>query len=150
MSEFAEKFGVDGLSPDGEGVYHLDADGMAFALADAEDRVHFAIWAEVCPVPAEERERLYDILMQAMYMGQQTSGACFSVNDSTVYLHQIEALADMNLERFKVFLEKFINTYATWHAAVADFNSVLPDLAQKAHEQALESRSFEARGFIRV
>ena len=150
MAEFAEKFGIDGLVPDGEDVYHLDADGMAFAFADAEDGAHFVIWAEVCPVPPEGRERLYDILMQSMFMGQQTSGAYFSVHDGTIYLHQIEALADMNLERFEVLLEKFISTYETWHASITDFNSVLPELTQKVQEQELESRSFEAMGFVRV
>lgn len=150
MAEFAGKFGVDGLAADAEGVYRLDADGMDFAIADGEDGLHLVIWADLGEVPPEGRERLLDVLMQAMYMGQQTSGACFSIHDGTVYLHQFETLADMDLERFKVFLEKFINTYSTWRAAIADFNFVLPDIVHHVQEQAIEVRSFEARGFIRV
>lgn len=150
MTEFAEKFGVDGLAPDQDDVYRLDADGMALAIADAEDGLHFVIWAEVCPLPPEGREHLYGLLMQAMFMGRQTSGAYFSVNDETIYLHQIETLTDMNLERFKTLLEKFINTYSTWRSAVADFNSVLPDLTQKAQEQMHEARELEASDFLRV
>ena len=150
MTEFAEKFGVEGLSPDGEGVYRLDADGKSFAIADAEDGVHFVIWAEVGMVPHEGRERLYDTLLQAMHMGQQTSGAYFSIHEETIYLHQIESLADMSFERFKGFLEKFINTHETWLASIADFNSVLPEIAQEAQAQTMEFRTAEANGFIRA
>lgn len=150
MAEFADKFGVDGLAADQDDVYRLDADGMPLAIAGAEDGRHFVIWAEMCPVPSEGREWLYGLLLQAMFMGRQTSGACFSVNGGTVYLHQVESLADMDFERFKALLEKFVNTYSTWSSAVANFNSALPDLTRKARERQLESRQFEASGFIRV
>ena len=150
MADFAEKFGVEGLSPDQDDVYRLDADGMALAIADAEDGMHFIIWAEICPVPPVGREHLYGLLMQAMFMGRQTSGAYFSINDGTIYLHQVETLADMDLNRFNALLEKFIDTYSTWRSAVADFNSVLPDLTQKARDQAFESSELEANGFLRV
>lgn len=131
MTEFAEKFGVEGLVAGLDGVYRLDADDMSLAIADAEDGMRFAIWAEVCPVPSEGREWLYGTLLQAMFMGRKTSGAYFSINDETIYLHQVETLSDMGLERFKDILEMFINTYLSWRSAIANFDSVLPDLNPK-------------------
>lgn len=150
FGELSEKFNIDGLSADDEGVYRLNADGMEIAVADAEDGVHFVLWAEVGQQPSSCQEQVFRILLQAMFMGQQTKGASFSLHDETVYLQQQEGLEGLDIARFESLLEDFVNTLSDWREAIRSFSSVAPELDKKIQENADDVRSLAAQGFVVV
>ena len=151
MEAFARDFGVEGVAADEDGVYTLSIDDMAVSFAETPD-ARLATWAEVCEPPPEGREHLYRTLMEAMFMGEGTGGAAFTIERETgkVYLHRFDALVALDGESFKAMLENFVNVLEEWRGLIADFRPVFGEI-EKAADAAHDVRQeMDRGGFIQV
>lgn len=150
MEAFAAEVGVTDAKPDEMGSYHFNVDGMIVTFVEAGENL--VTWAEVGEVPPVGHERFYRMLMESMFLGEQTAGGSFSIDPDSgkVYLQRFDALAALTLESFKAILEPFFDALEKWHDDVADFRDLAPDLENAEEAAAGESREFDLGSFMRV
>lgn len=153
MNGLAAACGMDGLAADADGAYRLNFDDMEVSFKSVGSR-QFVVWAEVCELPPEGRERLYRLLMEAMFLGQATGGAMFSIESKSgkVHLQRIEFLSALDVEAFNGLVEKFVNVLEEWRKIVADFRPVAEDLERKTAEESEAGRQagMGLGGFMQV
>lgn len=154
MAAFAAESGIESLVADENGAYHLCIDEMSVSFMENPESRRLATWAEVCHVPSEGRERLYQVMMEAMFMGSATGGAMFSVEPggATIFLQRVDSLETMDIDGFKAMLELFINVLEEWRKLAADFRDIAPELDSVQQEAAEESRQLGlgTGGFMQV
>ena len=154
MEAFAAEAGLKDIAADGDGIYLLSIDGMLVSFAEDRAARRLVTFAEVGALPAEGRERLYRLLLEAMYRGGTTGGATFSVppDSDMICLQRFDGLENMNLAGFKAMLESFVNILEGWRQALADFPSVARRMERDAHEvpEASHDATLGGDGFIRV
>lgn len=147
MEAFGMDVGIGALEPDFDRVCRVDIDGMRVSFLEMPQSGQLVTWAAVCEPPPEGREQLYQMLMEAMFMGRETGGGAFSVDAETgsVYLHRFDALQTMDLDSFKAMLEKFANVLENWRRRVADFRPQTSD-----GPQGVAFGQFGMDGFLQV
>lgn len=140
MRALAADIRLEGLEPDENGAWGLDIDGMAVTFADRANDGRLLICADVGEPPAEGREALYAVLLQAMYLGDGTQGSEFSLDDEEkVVLQRTLDLRYLDLAEFKAVLEGFVNVLERWRKTLADFR---PGAAASADVPAAELGGF--------
>ena len=144
LSAFAADIGLDGLEPDADGVFHLGVDDMSIEFAELKETRQLVTFAEVGEPPAGCRDRLYRVLMEAMFMGRATNGAMFSVpvGGETICLQRVDELATLELDGFKATLEAFVNDLERWKKFVAEFKDVAAAIDADKDQKAAELRKF--------
>lgn len=154
MSAFAAESGIEVLEADANGTYHLGIDEMSVSFIEIPESGRIATRAEVCELPPEGRARLYQVMMEAMFMGRATGWAMFSVEPGgeTIYLQRVDELSTMDLEGFKSMLEQFVNVLEEWKKLVSDFRDIAPELdsIQKGAEEESRQLGLGAEGFMQV
>lgn len=150
MVAFAREIGFEGIRPDEDGVYNLMADDIYVHFAPTGDNLHFILWAEICDEPEGANVRLWRILMQAMFEDRAINGGTFSIAEGSVFLHQREALAVTDFERFKTVLESFLNRVESWRDQITRFDSIHTELNAAEDAARLEQRQFGLGDFIKV
>lgn len=152
ITAFAAENGLEGLTADAEGAYHIGIDDMVVSFSETGNRDEFVTWAEVAVPQQEGRERLYRALMEAMFLGQGTGGATFSLERESgeICLHRIDNSAQMDLNLFKEKLEKFVNILEQWRKLMADFAPVAHEIEEAARNSEQETRQFGLGGFMQV
>lgn len=153
MEGLAAACGMDGLTADADGAYRLGFDDMEIAFKSVGS-TQFAVWAEVCEMPPEGRERLYRMLMESMFLGQATGGATFSIESKSgkVYLQRIEFLSALDVDAFNGLVEKFVNVLEEWRKIITDFRPVAEVLESKTAEESEAGRQagMGLGGFMQV
>lgn len=131
MTGFAAESGIDGLVPDGDGIYHLGVDDMVISVAGSEGGGEVALLGELGELPPEGAEEFYRSMMEAMYQGKATGGAVFSLERASrrLCVHQREELARLDSVKFKSLLEKFADTVEEWRQKLLDFRPGVPTSA---------------------
>ena len=154
MQGFAQQINLENFTPDGDGVYRIAVDGMSIAFMEHVETQMLVTWAEVCDQPPEGRDLLYKVIMEAMFLGSATGGSTFSIESESqkVFLHRLDALQLMDLEKFNAMLEKFVNILEQWRQIIADFRPVAAELEKGRQDAAAESTSFSmgGSGFMQV
>ena len=152
MAAFAAEVGLERLEPDAEGVFHLGVDEMSIALAEVRDSRQLVTFAEVGEPPSGCRDRLYRVLMEAMFMGRATNGAMFAVpaGGETICLQRFDALATLELDGFKAMLEAFVNDLEHWQKFVAEFRDVANAIDADKEQEAAVLREVGLGDGIRV
>lgn len=152
MEGFAAGFKLEGLSPNRDGVYRVDIDGMEVSFAELVEPSRILMRAKVCEPPEKGRELLYRVMLESMFMGQATGGGGFSVDveSGCIFLQRTDPLATVSLETFNATLERFVNILEQWRSVVADFESVAEEMETTRQEAADEARRMEAGGFMQV
>lgn len=152
MADFVGKLGLDGAEPDAEGAWHFEFDGMSVSFLEVAETGELLTWADVGEPPPEGRERLYRTLLGAMFMGEGTLGASFSIarDDGRICLHRVDLLAGLDFDRFMANLERFVNVLEEWRGILADFREVAPEQAREAELEAEQSRVFGLGGFLQA
>lgn len=151
MDQFAAALEIEDSKPDADGAYHFEIDGMPVSLLEVAETGELLTWADVGELPSEGRERFCMELMKAMFMGEGTGGATFSIarDSGRLCLHRVDALAALDFDSFRTKFERFVNILEEWRTMLADFREVAPE---HAHESATaeSSRSLRLGGFIKV
>ena len=115
VTEFAAAAGI--ANPVAvEGVWKFSADGHVFSIAEDDSGNDVWIYGEI-PAPSPEREAAFrQAALEANFFMQGTCGAVFSINpESGAYtLMKSMSLGTATQEDFFAFVEKFVNTLATW------------------------------------
>ena len=152
MAAFAAEIGLGRLEPDADGVFHLGVDEMSIALAEDRNTRQLVTFAEVGEPPSGCRDRLYRVLMEAMFMGRATNGAMFAVPEGgeTICLQRFDALATLDYDGFKAMLEAFVNDLERWRKFVAEFQDVADAIDADKEQEAAALHEFGLGGGIRV
>ena len=150
IDAFAAGLDVDGVIPDDGGTYRFVIDGMVVSFVGAGDTLF--TWAEVGEVPPAERERLYRVLLESTFQGEQTKGGAFAIDPESdkIYLQRFDAIPALTPENFKAMLESFVNILERWREIVADVRLLAPDQERREKAEAEESRGLSLGGFMRV
>ena len=115
ITEFAAATGI--ANPIAvEGVWKFSADGHVFGIAEDDTGSDVWIYGEI-PAPSPERENEFrKVALEANFFMHGTCGAVISINpESGAYtLIKSMPIATATPEDFMVFVEKFVNTLATW------------------------------------
>ena len=115
IAEFDSEIGLE-QTPAEDGVWRFSADGHVFGVTADEAGENAFLFGEV-PAPPPDREAAFrKAVLEANFFGRGTGGAVFSVNpDTGAYtLIQSERLDHLDPKAFFSFVEKFVNTLATW------------------------------------
>lgn len=152
MKGFGAEVGIKDFGPDENGVFALVIDDMNVEFEEVPGSNQFVIRSAVGELPPEGRERLYRTLLDAMYMGEVTGGACFSfIPDSNIVcLFRFVFLLQSDVSSFKKDLEKFVNTLEEWRRIVSAFSALSPELAEAEKAKSKEQRELSLGGFLQV
>ncbi len=99
-----------------EGVWHFSADGHVFGVAEDDTGSVVWIYGEI-PAPSPEREDAFrKVALEANFFMRGTCGALLSINptNGAYTLMQSMPLRTATRDEFFAFVEKFVNTLATW------------------------------------
>ena len=115
IAEFAAAAGI--ANPVAvEGVWKFSADGHVFGVVEDGSGRDAWIFGEI-PAPSPDREDSFrKAVLEANFFMRGTCGAVFSINpESGAYtLMRFLPLDTATLKEFLAFVEKFVNTLATW------------------------------------
>lgn len=152
MGQFAATVGITDASADEMGAFHFAIDDMTVSLEADEMSGEMVTYAQVGELPPEGREHLYRLMMESMFRGEGTDGATLSIahDSDTVYLHRIDPLAVLDIEKFKSNLERFVNALEAWRNQLVDFCEVIPAVERAAAAAEEERRTFESGEFMQV
>lgn len=152
MQGVAAKVGLTGFQPGDDGVYAVEIDGMVVRFVEDAEARQIVTLAEVGESPAEGRERLYRVLLEAAYMGQATGGANFAVDSETgnIQLSRTDPLPLMDVESFMAKMDRFVNVLERWRGLLDNFSEVAPQIAKTEAAADEEARQFGSSGFLQV
>ena len=157
IHEFTGAAGIDEV-PAADGVWKFSADGAVFGVSADEAGEKAYLFGEIpSPVPDKE-EAFRKTVLEANYFFNGTGGATLSINPETgaYTLIAAERLDRLAPESFFAFVEKFVNSLATWKAIAlsAEATSASSALGEPAayepDEGGLDGNSLDEGGFLRV
>ena len=99
-----------------DGVWKFSADGHVFGVMADDSGENVFLFGEVAAPPPDREEAFRKAVLEANFFMRGTCGAVFSMNpESGAYtLMKSLPLASATVEDFLTFVEKFVNTLATW------------------------------------
>lgn len=150
LDGFSSGLGIGEAAADADGVFRFTVDGVTVAFMEIVETGSFAIWASVGRPP--ENVRLYRALLEAMFMGEGTGGATFSLDRESgrLILQRIDSLEAFDVASFTALVERFVGVLEKWRGCISDFTVAAPIL-KKADEQAREAeRDCWTDGFLRA
>lgn len=152
MRGFAGQVGLSDLPMAKDGSCRFDIDGMSVSFVEVPETRQLLTWAEVGEPPPEGRERLYAVLMEAMFMGQATGGSTFALNPESrsIQLFRLDPLTLLDQDAFLAMLEKFVNVLEQWRKMLGEFSAVAPEMAKTEAASAEESRQLGLGEFLQV
>lgn len=152
MAAFGNEIGIADLRPDEDGICNLAFDGMNVSFTSVPETERLAVWAEIGEMPPEGGDRLCRAMMEAMFMGQATAGASFSINGETgrIYHQRIESLRGLDFDEFRAMVEKFVNTLEQWRKLTAEYRPVAAEVQRIQAEERAEASAFGVSGFMQV
>ena len=141
IASFAERHGIADLAAE-DNAAALDIDGIVVTLVAAGDAL--SISADIGQPPVEGRADFADLLLEASL---QSDAFFAKAPESGLYVAVRRlALPTLEPDAFDAALEALVNQAETWRRLLADFRPV----AQAAAEEAAETPSFGAGGFVQV
>lgn len=154
MKQLGESLGLENFQPDGDGAYSIQADDTVVTFESQPQSGLLDILALVCELPAEGGDRICRILLTAMAPAAAAEGFAFFIvdDDGCVYLRRTVALAELDVERLRQALEKFLNALDEWRSSIDDFSRVQPAVDAALAAQAAEDRahSLNVDGYLKV
>lgn len=122
LHSFGKSVGIPDLCPDANGYCCLSFD-EEFIHMEYNDVTHqLFLSSNVGSLPAGDRTRLYESLLEANYFFRNTKGATLSIDIPSehvvlVYQTPIESLDD---HRFECLIENFLTVTEEWRSKIAD------------------------------
>lgn len=101
---FAERLELTGQLVDADGFARFTAGELVLAMTEVPETRSALLFVELGPA----KKSAYERLLGAMFMGRQTEGAVFSVNDGKIYLHRLEKLDDLDVDRLLVVADHIL------------------------------------------
>ena len=151
IHEFNSAAGIEEV-PAADGVWKFSADDAVFGVLADEAGEKVYIFGEIpSPVPGKE-EAFRKTVLEANYFFNGTGGATFSINPETgaYTLIAAERLDRLEPESFFAFVEKFVNSLATWKAIALSAEASSSDAPSPSPETESEMPAFPPSGFLSV
>ena len=157
IQEFNRAAGLEEV-PAADGVWKFSADGAVFGVSADEAGEKVYLFGEI-PSPVPDKEDAFrKTMLEANYFFNGTGGATFSINPETgaYTLIAAERLDRLAPESFFAFVEKFVNTLATWKAIAlsAEASPTSSDSGESAAREpddgGLDRNRLDEGGFLRV
>ena len=116
IKAFADSIGLEDIAVDEKDTYNLLIDDMPVSIAGLPETQELVIWTDCGPSPLEDRERLYRILLEAMFMEQGTGKAVFSLEHETqhIIIHRMVSTVALTPEQFIEILNQFVDLLERW------------------------------------
>lgn len=152
LNAFAAAHGLNPVKPDEDGVCRFEIDGFPVAFMEIPERNEMCTWAIVGEIPAEGRERLYQSLLESMFLGQGTCGGVFSLERESgrIFLQRVDSLQALDPAKFESVLEGFANVLVQWSGIVSDYRAAAPLRAKGEADETERVRSIKSSGFLQV
>lgn len=156
IGQFAAEIGLELLAADKNGCFNFEIDDMPVSISGTDDGhvVLQGLIGEPPPDAPAGRERLYRVLLEAMFRGEGSGGATFSIDKGSglIFLHMVENEQTLDLVSFKALLEKFVNVLEQWRTVVAEFGFVAGrvDSDLREESESLRKMTVGIDGFIRI
>lgn len=115
LAEFGRKAGLGSLGLDDQGVCRLSFDGSLIVdLEFDEDAGVLHLYSAVGPVPAGEREAVYQALLSANLFGRETGGATLALDRGRDEIMLCRALVPDHVDflAFEAVLAAFVDALA--------------------------------------
>ena len=130
MAAFAAETKLEGLAPDSEGVYQLNIDDMVVAFREDANERRLVTESEVCTLADKGAQCIYQVLFEAMFLGQVTGDGwfAFAPDSDRVLFQRSDYLDLLDLEKFKAMLEDFLNRVEQWRHSLGEFRKVVNEL----------------------
>lgn len=104
INGFAGRLGLTGRLVDVDGFARFTAGELVLAMTEVPETKSALLFIELGPA----KKAAYERLLSEMFMGRQTEGAVFSVNDGKLYLHRLEKLDDLDVDRLLVVVDRLL------------------------------------------
>jgi len=117
LVELGRRLGVESLGLDEHGVCRLVFDKkLVVDLEPTDDRKHLHVTAVVGVVPPDAGPQFFRKLLAASFVGQETGGAAFAVDElnGEIVLWQRVALDALDIVGFTQDLDEFVNRLDLW------------------------------------
>ena len=153
MEKFAANAGIEKAAAT-DGVWKFSADGNVFGVTQDDAGEYVFLFGDIRMQKPEKRDALIKSAMEANYFHRGTGGATFALNPDTgaLTLFERKRLEGLGEEAFYSFVERFVNTLATWNGIAAEAQETVgaPAPAPRSDEQSDSFTSFPIGGFMRV
>lgn len=154
MSDFNANLNIEGASPDADGAYHFEIDGMPVSVMEIAELRQAVVWGDLGEMPPVNCERLYKSMLEAMFMGEGTGGGSFSIDHETgrVYLQRLLPLVALETADFLSQVERFVNVLEEWRRIIAEYRDVSSEFKDAMGRDDAEQRRawLNADGFLRA
>ena len=101
---FAGRLGLTGRHFDPDGFARFTAGELVLAMTEVPETKSLLLFVELGPA----KKSAYERLLEEMFMGRRTDGAVFSVNNGRLYLHRLERLDDLDVDRLLVMADRLL------------------------------------------
>jgi hypothetical protein len=121
LNDLKEAIGLPEFELDEDGYACLALDEVMLNLEFDEETNRLMLYSPLGEIPASGCEALYETLLEANFLGQQTGGATLGLQreDNAVVLHQAVSLAGVTSVQFQGLLETFVDAAETWMGKLA-------------------------------
>lgn len=138
MALFGEQCGVGALEVDENGVAAIQADETRLSFMELPTTRQLVLFAEIAALPEAGREKLYEALLMAQYVGAALDGATFALSpDGELMLQRFDALVDLDLAKFATVVESFLNQVDKWREIVTAYRPDEAPAETKAAEEEM-------------
>lgn len=153
LLELGHQMGIPNLKFESNGVCRLRFDGKYTVDIEATDNkkiVH--IYSSIASIPAENREKFYEIFLEANLFGKGTGGATFGINkmENELMLTRALNMDTTDYQEFVNILESFVNHVESWMTNIEN-GTVFQEKAETSYTKNYNTPSdMGGEGFIKA
>lgn len=124
IKSFAGRLGIE-LEKNDDGSYPFSVDDRIFTIYDLEECRRIVLSGDLGLPPPENREKLYEALLEAQHMFASTAGATFSIDPETGNFTLCKPLVPAVLDNDAFFAEaeNFINSLHMWADVIGNYRA---------------------------
>ena len=123
VEAFCERLGIES-GADTEGVYSFSSDAGEFAIHDLEEEGLLLLTGDLGPVPPDNAEGLFRLMLEAQHNFRETAGATFSIDGERDCLALSRAVPCAALDEEALFreAERFVNLLEAWTHIIRNYD----------------------------
>ena len=151
MEQFAEKYGVKGMTIEDGGVA-LEIDGAVFAFLHDPEAGLLTVVADLGQQSVDANGPFGAMMLQANFLFRSTRGATLCQNPETASfgLEQQYRLAYLDVDTLSAEVEKLANAADEWRAVLSGVRTAEDALETRKSEEAAVSSFASVGDFMRV
>ena len=122
VKAFCERLGIE-AGADTEGVYSFSVDDVEFAIHDLSEEELVLLTGDLSPVPPNDVEGLFRLMLEAQHNFQGTAGAMFSIDSERDCFVLSRVIPYVALDEDMLFseVERFVNHLEAWTHIIRNY-----------------------------